>query len=160
MTDLSLHRLGGKGADGGSFFLPHHVAAAERIEALSRRAQMLPRLTMSYEGRLAGRGEGRGGASDLSDSAADARRKLNALASAMPGDCWNVVLDICCFGKGVQEIEQERGWPRRSAKLVLRIGLDHLASQFGLAPHRAGTAGGGVSGWLDARLPIIPDVSS
>jgi hypothetical protein len=160
MSEHPLHRLGGKSPAGATFFEPHHLVAAQRVEMLMRRAQLSPRLTMSYEGRLTGKGDGRVGASDMSDTAADARHRLNALATTIPADCWGVVLDVCCFGKGVQDIEAERGWPRRSAKLVLRIGLDHLATQFGLAPHRAGGSFGKVSGWLSERLPIVPDAGS
>ena len=81
--------------------------------------------------------------------AADARRGLSSIISALPRDCADVVLDVCGLEKGLQVIETERGWPRRSAKLVLRIGLDQLARHLGLtvrpsvARARARLDGGG-----------------
>lgn len=155
MSDPSLLKLGGKTEDGRPFFEPHHLAAAEQLEKLFRRAQLSPRLTMSYGGQVSGGSRGANRASELSQIGADARQKLGALIAALPEDCGGALLDVCCFGKGIQQLEIERRWPRRSAKLVLRIGLDQLARHWGLAPHRAGLQGGAVSGWLERRLPLI-----
>lgn len=144
---------------GTTYLQPHHVAAANRLERLIRRAQVMQRVTMSYNPASAG--GGRAAANHVetaSDSAADARRKLNGLASAMPADCWGVVFDICGLGKGLQQIETERGWPRRSAKLVLRIGLDDLAARFGLVPIAEGNASSRSRHWLDQRLPILDPI--
>ena len=65
------------------------------------------------------------------------------------------MIDVCAFGKGLQVIESERRWPRRSAKLVLRIGLDQLAHQLGLSPLAEGAEHGHTQSWLQERLPII-----
>ena len=58
-------------------------------------------------------------------------------------------MDVCCYDKGLQAIETERGWPRRSAKLVLRIGLDHLATHFGLAASAKGPTGHASVVWME-----------
>jgi hypothetical protein len=139
---------------GDAFFERHQLAAAERLEALVERSRLAPRLTMSYDPASVGRSRGVNHALHTSDSAAEARRKLNALALEMPADCWNVAFDVCGLGKGLQAIESERRWPRRSAKLVLRIALEQLATSFGLAPHRAGSEARPAS-WLEERLPLI-----
>ena len=60
----------------------------------------------------------------------------------LPADCAGVVIDVCGWLKGLQEVERERGWPRRSAKLVLRIGLEQLAQHFGLGPYAVGKTRG------------------
>lgn len=66
------------GRDG--FLAPHHLAAAERLERLILRAQLMPRVTMSYNAaRVGGRGGGNG-VEEASDSAAAARQQLNMLA--------------------------------------------------------------------------------
>lgn len=141
---------------GMTYLQPHHVAAANRLERLIRRAQVMQRVTMSYGHASAGSSKGAANLVETaSDSAADARYKLNNLAKSMPADCWGVVFDICGLGKGLQQIEAERGWPRRSAKLVLRIGLDDLASRFGLSPIAKGKDSTPSRQWLEQRLPII-----
>jgi hypothetical protein len=88
-------------------------------------------------------------AGDISDLAADARKSLADLHRVLPRDCAGVVLDVCGLLKGLQEVERERGWPRRSAKLVLRIGLDHLARHYGYAPSAVGRSSGRPRGWME-----------
>ena len=143
-----------------AFLATHHVAAALRLEGLIRRGLLSPRLTMSYDPARAGGGpKGAGNAvAEMSDTAAEARQKLNRLAAKLSPDCWNVAFDVCGMSKGLEIIEMERAWPRRSAKLVLRIALDQLADHFGLAPHVAPDRAAATTGWLETRLPLIkPD---
>lgn len=158
-NDDILGRLNsGRAASGAAFLAPHHLAAASRFEQLVRRAQLAPRVTMSYDPTQFGGGRGAGnGVEAASDGAADARLKLSRLAAALPADCWGVVFDVCGLGKGLQLIETERRWPRRSAKLVLRIGLDQVAAQFGLSAHASGAERSRARNWLDERLPLIAE---
>ena len=88
-------------------------------------------------------------------SAVDARRKLDAVAALLPADCRGVVFDVCGLLKGLQTVETERGWPRRSAKMVLRIGLEQLAVHWGLSAQAQGNESGRVGGWLEERLPLF-----
>lgn len=136
------------------FLAPHQVAAGERVRHLVARARLSPRLTMSYDATRTAGGGGAAGPSDLSDSAIDARRKLDAVARLLPADCRGVVFDVCGLLKGLQTVETERGWPRRSAKMVLRIGLEQLAVFWGLSAAEMGRETGRVSGWLEERLPL------
>jgi hypothetical protein len=66
-----------------------------------------------------------------------------------------VLTDVCGFDKGLQAIETERNWPRRSAKLVLRIGLDQLAAQFGMEVIARGPDKARLSAWLPERPPMF-----
>lgn len=134
LAESPLSRLATPGTDGSPPFLaPHQVEAGERVRRLTERAQLQPRVTMSYDPAHTAGGSGAGAAPDLGDIAADARRALGEIAKVLPVDCAGVVLDVCGLLKGLQTVESERGWPRRSAKLVLRIGLEHLAQHYGLS---------------------------
>ncbi len=143
------------GRDGEEPFLQaHQVAAGERVRKLVERARLSPRMTMSYDANRIAGGGGASAANDLSDSAIDARRKLDAVARLLPADCRGVVFDVCGLLKGLQVVETERGWPRRSAKMVLRIGLEQLATYWGLSAQARGNETGKVGGWLEERLPL------
>lgn len=151
-----LARLAAKSDDdGGAFLLPHHVLAATRLGQLIEWSRITPRVTMSYDAARVGGGRGGNQVAEASDGAASARAKVNQVAAALPSDCWGVVFDVCGLGKGLQVIETERRWPRRSAKLVLRIGLEQLASHFGLSADAVGRERGRQTGWLEERLPLI-----
>ncbi len=117
------------------FLQSHHLLAAKKIETLVARTQMLQRTTMSYDPTRIGQGNKSSGLGpDLGDNALDARRKLQNCLDRLPLDCAGVVMDVCGFQKGLQLIETERKWPRRSAKLILRVGLEQLCAFFEFAP--------------------------
>jgi hypothetical protein len=130
-----------------AFLGPHHLEAGERVRRLVERAQLQPRLTMSYS---AARGAGKQSraAAEITDLAADARRQVADIHRLLPRDCAGVVMDVCGLLKGLQEVERERGWPRRSAKLVLRIGLEQLAQHYGLGPFAVGRSSSRTRGWI------------
>lgn len=152
----ALSRLSG-GRSGETFLLPHHLEASRRLCRLLERAQIRQRVTMSYDPARTGKGGRPNGQADLADSAAEARSRLNQLAGHVVGDCWGVMVDVCLYEKGLQQIELERGWPRRSAKLVLRIGLDQLCGVFALSEQAEGREAARVTGWLPERPPMFPD---
>jgi hypothetical protein len=151
-----LRLASGRDGDGQPFLLPHHLLAAGRLERLIERSHLAPRVTMSYDTARVGGGDRSGNsAAEATDTAAQARQKLNQLARTIPPDCWDVMIDVCAFGKGLQLVETERRWPRRSAKLVLRIALEQLAHHLGLTPQAQGVEQGQTRSWLPERLPII-----
>ena len=127
----------------------HQIEAGERVRRLVERAHLQPRLTMSYSAAHTARAGQQQAAGVISDLAADALRSLNDLYRILPRDCAGVVLDVCGLLKGLQEVEHERGWPRRSAKLILRIGLDHLAQHYGLSAAARGRATTRNRQWMD-----------
>ena len=139
LAESPLSRLAAPAAGGGPAFLQrHHVEAGERVRMLAERAQLQPRVTMSYSAAHTAGGKGLGHATDISAMAAEARRTLSEIPRVLPRDCADVVLDVCGLLKGLQTVETERGWPRRSAKLVLRIGLEQLAKHYGFASEATG----------------------
>jgi hypothetical protein len=71
---------------------------------------------------------------------------------ASAGDCLST---FYVYDRGLQQIETERHWPRRSAKLVLRIGLDHAAVLLGIDPNAVGPDRAAQRGWLPERPPMF-----
>lgn len=124
-------------ATGEGFLQPHHLEAGKRVARWGERAQLRQRVTMSYDPAQVG-GRRHGGRSDIADMAVEARKSLARIYAELPRDCAETIIDVCVFEKGLQTIETERRWPRRSAKLVLRIGLEQLAGRLGLTPGATG----------------------
>jgi hypothetical protein len=58
------------------------------------------------------------------------------------------LVDICCFLKGLEDIERARAWPTRSAKIVLQLALDRLARHYGYAEKITGRGDAPVRTWL------------
>ena len=147
LAESPLSRLAAASGGQPPFLDRHQVEAGERGRRLVERAQLQPRLTMAYSAsRTAGNRQQ--AASDISDLAADARRDLARIHAVLPRDCAGVVLDVCGLLKGLQEVERDRGWPRRSAKLVLRIGLEQLAQHYGLGSVARGAEAGRKRSWM------------
>lgn len=155
LAESPLARLALASGEGAAFLRPHQVEAGERLRRLVERAQLQPRLTMSYSAaHTASKGTGHAG--EIGDMAADARKALADLHRQLPRDCAEVVLDVCGLGKGLQQVETERGWPRRSAKLVLRIGLDRLAEVWGIGEAATGAETARRRAWMDgARVAMF-----
>lgn len=140
----------------GAFLLDHHIEAARRFFRLCDLARLAPRVTLSYDPARVGR-SGSQAASEISDTAATARARLQRWAAVLPQECWGVLIDACAFEMGLQDIELARGWPRRSAKLVLRIGLDQLAREMGLSGWARGPETAQSRHWLPERPPMFAD---
>jgi hypothetical protein len=130
------------------FLSSHHVETAERVRALVERAQLLHRTTMSYTPVVTGKTNAHGSA-DVSDLAIDARKKISDIYALLPRDCAGAIVDVCGFMKGLHQLESERGWPRRSAKIVLRIGLEQLAQHYGIGEVAIGRSRASTNGWME-----------
>ena len=155
LAESPLARLAVAAAGESEAFLSRHqVEAGERVRRLAERARLQPRLTMSYSmAHVATKGAGY--AAEIGDVAADARRQLAQIHDVLPRDCAGVVMDVCGLLKGLQLVEAERGWPRRSAKLVLRIGLDRLAEVWGIGTVAVGSESRKARKWMGGeRLPL------
>jgi hypothetical protein len=151
LAESPLVRLARPSGAEPAFLAPHQAEAGERLRRLAERARMNPRITLSYDPtRLPGRG-GAGAAGEVADSALDARRRLGDLLADLPDEMAGVALDVCGLLKGLQQVEQERAMPRRSAKLVLRLALELLARRMGLGAAAQGPERGRQRGWLGER---------
>ena len=124
--------------DGRAYLTPARVAAGERLRADFTLARMMPTVTSNWSsGRVAASG-GAGGLADLTDRALAARDRVRAALAAVGTDLADVLVDVCCFLKGLETIESDRRWPARSAKVVLDIALGRLADHYGLSDEARG----------------------
>lgn len=129
------HLLRLKDRHGASFLPPEAVEAGERLASDFERGHLQPSITVSWEPRLSDRAPGQqSGKQDLSDSALMARQRVWRAVDAMGPELSGVALDVCCFYKGLEQVERERGWPARSAKLMLRTALLALARHYAPPP--------------------------
>ena len=84
----------------------------------------------------------------MTDLIVGARQRVRHALEACGPEFAGVLMDVCCFLRGLEDVERERGWPPRSAKVVLQLGLDRLARQYGLRTEVRGAASARIRTWL------------
>ena len=128
-----LHRRRDKS---GQRLISHEeLAAGEKLAADFHAAMMQPRVTASWSGAVSSRREKRGPpgfGAEVPDRVIAAKRRFEAALLAVGADHAGLLIDVCCFEKGLSDVEKAAGWPQRSGKLVLQIALRQLARHYGL----------------------------
>jgi hypothetical protein len=121
-----------RGRDGKPFLSENEVRAGERLREDFTRGRIMPRLGVNWSTPVAGgrRGSGENGIADLTDAALAARQRVNRALEAVGPELAGVLVDVCCFLKGLERVESERGWPVRSAKVVLKTALAALSRHY------------------------------
>lgn len=124
--------------------------AGERLRRDYTLARLAPRLGMDLSAPVVLKS--RTPATMVPDLAIAAGQRFRAAMRALGPGLSDLAFDICCALKGLEDAEGIRGWPRRSAKVVLTLALDRLAAHYGLA--MTAPARGIVRSWsLDAGNP-------
>ncbi len=127
--------------------------AGERLRADFEKGQMTPRVTASWDAGAVPSRQARGapGAGlEMADVVVAARQRVELALKAVGPELSGMLLDVCCFLKGVEQAERNGGWPQRSGKVVLHLGLAHLARHYGLDR-------GNDRGPARVRLWVAPD---
>lgn len=107
-------------------------AAGERLRADFTRAAMTPRIGASLSSPVAHGRRGGGQSEHFSDLVIAAKERLDRALDAVGPEFSGLLLDVCCFLKGLETVEHERGWPRRTSKIVLGLALDRLSRHYGI----------------------------
>jgi hypothetical protein len=139
-----------RGRDNRALIEPHQLQAGERLRAEFTRAQLMPRTTSNWSNPvMSGRRQnGSNQHEHISDAIVSARQRVRHALDAVGPEFSGLLLDVCCFLKRLEDIERERAWPARSAKVVLQLGLDQLARHFGYSAQASGPRRTAVRTWL------------
>jgi hypothetical protein len=137
-----------KGRDGHAMISPNQFLAGEKLRADFTRAHLSPRVTSDWSAPTGGRGRAGGGVAEMTDLILGSRQRVRLAMQACGPEFAGLLMDVCCFLRGLEDIERERGWPLRSAKIVLQLALDRLARHYGLAAEATGVGSGRVRTWL------------
>jgi len=136
-----------RGRDGRALIEPHQLMAGERLRVEFTRAQLMPRTTSNWASPIsAGRRGGRAGL--FTETAIAARQRVRQALDGAGPEFAGLLLDVCCFLKRLEDVERERLWPARSAKVVLQLALDRLARHYGYAAAARGQSHAAVRTWL------------
>lgn len=142
-----------KDRDGRPFILPGQLLAGERLRADFTRAGLTPRMTANWTAPVERARRGGNDGMVFADAVLAAKVRLARTLDAVGPEFAGLLLDTCCFLKGLETVERERGWPPRTARVVLSLALDRLARHYGIEAEARGPARSGTRGWQadDAR---------
>ena len=122
-----------RGKDGAPFLSRSEFEAGERLRADFTRGQLMPRLGANWVASVAS-GRRDGAVAELTDAALAARLRVERAVVAVGPELSGILIDVCCFLKGMETVEIERGWPVRSAKIVLKAALGALSRHYQPTP--------------------------
>lgn len=129
LSESPLSRLyTSSGNRSASWLTRNEFAAGERLRNDFELACLQPGITARWDiAGSAAKTKGRAHSEYIpSEAAMDARKRIERAANAVGPELAGVMIDVCCFLKGLGQIEMERQWPRRSAKLLLKAALAQL----------------------------------
>jgi len=136
-----------KGKDGRPLIAPHHLLAGERLRSDFTCARMMPRTTATWDPSASRQRPAGAPAMTFTESSLAARQRVHRALDAVGREFSGLLLDVCCFLKGLEDVERERNWPRGSVRIVLQLGLACLARHYGYDAEAVGKARPGIRTW-------------
>jgi hypothetical protein len=147
-----------RGRDGRPLVDVHQLQAGERLRTDFTRAHLMPRTTSNWESPVA-MGNGNGSSPGFfTETMIAARQQVRQALDAVGPEFAGLLLDVCCFLKRLEDVERERAWPARSAKVVLRLALDRLARHYGIDAQANGRARAAIRTWLADDAAFTVDI--
>ncbi len=127
-----------KGRDGLPMISLSCFMAGERLRKDYTLANMTPRVTANWSESVSS-SKGAGNAmAGFSDTVIAARSRFNTALTECGPEFSGVLTDLCCFLKGLEQIEFEHDWPARSGKVVVKMALAKLSRHYGLVSENDG----------------------
>jgi hypothetical protein len=124
---------------------PAEHQAGQRLRQDLHLAGLIPTVTMNWN-PVPGQ-SGAGTALSLPDQVIAARQRVSRALAALGPDFSGILMDVCGFGKGLEQLEREQALPARSGKVALAYALRMLARHYGLSNLARGFRHGEVEAW-------------
>src|ERR1700748_3769837 len=115
-AESPIDRLRGRGLIDAAQF-----EAAEKLRRDFTLAQLMPRLSPALTQPSSGNRGGKRIENTLSDTVIMAKRRFNRAMRMVGPGLSDLLFDVCCHLRGVEEVEKAKSWPHRSARVVLGI---------------------------------------
>lgn len=135
-----------QGRDGRALIEQHQLQAGERLRREFTVAHLMPRTTSDWDSPLGAPGFNPDACS--AEEMIAARQRVRRTLDAVGPEFAGLLIDVCCFLKRLEDVERERQWPARSAKVVLQFALTRLARYYGYGANAKGSARAAVRTWL------------
>ncbi len=132
-----------RGPDGKALISEAEFRAGERLREDFTKAGLSARITADWSlapGTAPKGGGARAGQLEITDMSLAARQRFARAIDAVGPGLSDILISVCCHLHGLEDTERGLGWPQRSGKVVLKIGLSRLAAHYGLVP-KEGRAG-------------------
>lgn len=146
-----------KGRDGRAMIGANQFLAGEKLRADFTRGHLSPRVTSNWEAVGGKTRSAGGGTGEMTDVVVASRQRVRFALEACGPEFAGLLIDVCCFLRGLEYVEHERGWPSRSAKIVLQLALDRLARHYGLDQKTGGDASAHIRTWLASDASFTCD---
>lgn len=132
INESPLSQLFRRRGPSGAFLSEPEFRAGERLRSDYDRASLMPRLGANWEAAVSRgkRSAQPGGMHDLTDAVLAARLRVERAVKDVGPELSGVLIDVCCYLKGMEAVEAERRWPARSAKLLLKAALGALSRHY------------------------------
>jgi len=128
-----------KGVDGRPLLSQEQYDAGERLRSDFEKARMSPRITSDITVPMTSSSKRRNGDSTknlaMNDTAIAAKQRFFKALDAVGADLVDVLIEVCCHLRGLDEAEKQLRLPQRSGKIVLGIALTRLGQHYGMIVH-------------------------
>ncbi len=129
-----------KSADGNPLLSQQQYEAGERLRCDFEKARMSPRITSDITAPMTSssgkRSADAGNSVAMRDAAIAAKQRFFKALDTVGTDLCDVLIEVCCHLKGMDEVEKHLHLPQRSGKIVLQIALTRLGQHYGMIPHQ------------------------